>query len=140
MRHSFTKSITVEEMREYAKTCSLSFTCKILGIGYNTGKRIALENNIEFTPHKLATNHERGGSGNTGMSKHVYQGKTLQQWSKITGVNPKTIRGRLSDGWSIDRAMTTKPIKPSGVFKPTKAALENREKIKNDFKWGRALT
>ena len=37
--------------------------------------------------------------------------KNLQQWSEISGVHRKTISDRISNGWSVDDALFTRPVK-----------------------------
>lgn len=42
------------------------------------------------------------------MNKWIkYQGKTLSQWFKETGVKPCTVKYRLSKGWPIEKALFT---------------------------------
>ncbi|TPL52040.1 hypothetical protein FJ937_11800 [Mesorhizobium sp. B2-4-4] len=41
----------------------------------------------------------------------TFNGKSMNvgQWAKHTGVNVTTLRARLADGWSAQRALTTQP-------------------------------
>lgn len=45
--------------------------------------------------------------------KYEWQGqlRTLANWSKVLGINLKTLYGRLEEGWTIERAFTEKPRK-----------------------------
>jgi hypothetical protein len=36
--------------------------------------------------------------------------QTLQQWSRETGFNHKTLLRRIGNGWNIERALTVKPV------------------------------
>ena len=42
----------------------------------------------------------------------VYNGKsqTIQQWSSELGINRQTLTNRINRGWSIERAINTKPF------------------------------
>jgi hypothetical protein len=61
--------------------------------------------NCEWAPTKTQANNTRTNSYITWNGER----KTLQQWADITGIKRSLIRARLNSGWSIERALTTKP-------------------------------
>lgn len=42
------------------------------------------------------------------MSAKLYNGKTIKEWSELTGIKRKTIQYRLSKGWTIEDAVSVK--------------------------------
>lgn len=47
------------------------------------------------------------------VTRLTYKGETkpLLEWAEIFKVNPRTVKGRLSLGWSVEKALTVFPIK-----------------------------
>lgn len=42
-------------------------------------------------------------------SSFIYKGKTLKEWADINGINMSAIRRRLSQGWTVEKAITEPP-------------------------------
>lgn len=64
----------------------------------------------------LEQNHNRSCT-----LKATYAGEThtLQEWSRITGIDYYTLRLRVKRGWSIEKALTV-PLKQHKPYKPYK--------------------
>lgn len=41
---------------------------------------------------------------------HIYKGKTIVEWSKLSGVRAGTIAQRIYRGWDYERAIWTIPV------------------------------
>lgn len=123
------------ELIEMLDVCSFTLACKTIGISFERGKKLVETHGIKYQKHKLLPTHERGKQANTlGKSKHIYNGEPITVWAKRLGVSHKTIRSRLSEGWSLERACTTPKIKPGQPcnvkFLHSAGAIANREKLK----------
>ena len=86
-----------------------------IGNGYAPKMTIdRTDNNAGYTPKNCAWRTIKDQMRN--QSKTVFvewkgEKRSLQEWSDITGISDKTLRGRIiSRGWDIDRAMTLKPV------------------------------
>lgn len=88
-----------------------SFESWSLGNGYTSGMTIdRIDNNSGYSPDNCRW-ADRATQANNRRSNRliVYNGEThnLTEWAQITGVNYKLLHRRLSDGWSVERALTT---------------------------------
>jgi hypothetical protein len=64
-----------------------------------------IDNNRGYSPDncKWATSSEQN---NNRRNVHIYKGRTISDWSEITGIKKSTIRARLRDyGWGWERAI-----------------------------------
>ena len=50
-------------------------------------------------------------------SRAIYEGKTLAQWSRETGIKEGTLSYRIRSGWSLEKAVTTPVMSPSECAK-----------------------
>lgn len=66
---------------------------------------------IETPFDDLAASRRANGSSRTIRFKGITA--TIQQWSERTGIGRTTIQERLKAGWSVKRALTTPPYRPS---------------------------
>jgi len=65
------------------------------------------DNNKGYYKENCRWGTEAEQRSNTSRSRRIdYMGevKTITEWSKITGINVKTIEGRIKRGWGVDRA------------------------------------
>jgi len=46
----------------------------------------------------------------------TYSGKTLSEWSLITGYSRRILAYRIAKGWSIKRATTEKPVNGNNQY------------------------
>ena len=127
------------EFKDYSNRYSLGFTCRLMGIGYNTGKRLAHEHGIYFVKQRLDINHNRKGGNNKGRTKYYYQGKPITYWADLAGVKTKAIADRLKRGMDEHKAYTMPKQTPrdcgylniKNLF--TNRANKNREKLKKEM-------
>lgn len=72
-----------------------------------------INNDKGYSPSncRWATRSEQGA--NTSTNRNItYKGvtKNLSQWAKTKGINLMTLHQRLARGWSVDKALSTKPL------------------------------
>ena len=94
----------------------MSFYTWSINNGYNdnlTIDRINNDSNYEPGNCRWITNKEQQSNKRTNRNIE-YNGKTktLTEWAKISGLEIKTLQGRINSGWPIEKAMTH-PLVPS---------------------------
>lgn len=74
--------------------------------------RIDNEGHYEPENCRWATRVEQGGNKRNNVRLELDgTTKTLAQWARSTGLLESVIRGRLRHGWSVERALTTRPLR-----------------------------
>lgn len=76
------------------------------GPGYEIDR---IDNDGDYEPSNCRWSSRRDNMNNTSAVRPVTAfGKTMTvaQWSRASGINPETIRGRLSRGWSAERSVS----------------------------------
>ena len=66
------------------------------------------QGNVSWTPHKKNARNR----GNNTLLDFQGEKKCLAEWSEVTGIDRRTIRSRLSMGWSVEKALS----KPTGKY------------------------
>lgn len=70
------------------------------------------EGNYEAGNVRWATDVEQSNNRrNNRMLTYNAETRTMAEWSRIVGIDQRTIHARLGYGWSVEKALTT-PIRP----------------------------
>lgn len=73
-----------------------------------------IDNNKNYSPDNCRWVDNKTQQNNKRSNTFItYNGKTktLQQWADETGINNSTISSRLKNGWSVESALTTPPLR-----------------------------
>lgn len=93
------------------KNSFIAFKNWAMANGYQddlTLDRINVDGNYEPSNCRWISNIEQQSNrGNNRMITYNGETKTLTQWAKKIGLGVKTLQGRIDDGWSIEKALTT---------------------------------
>ena len=71
-----------------------------------------IDNDGNYCPENCRWADWETQTSNKSSNRYItYNGKTqtIQQWSIDIGLNEQTLTNRINRGWSIERALTTKP-------------------------------
>lgn len=77
-----------------------------------------IKNDKGYEPGNCRWEDEFQQASNRRDNRNItHEGQTycVSEWSRITGINKRTICKRLDRGWSIERALTTKPLHNSYI-------------------------
>lgn len=81
--------------------------------GYKSGLTIERKDvNKDYAPSNCCWIDNKHQARNTRkVRKLTYQGvtRTVSDWADLTGINHRTLKGRLNRGWSAQKALTLKP-------------------------------
>ena len=84
-----------------------------LNAGYELGLTIdRIDNDGNYCPENCRWADWETQTSNKSSNRYItYNGKTqtIHQWSIDIGLNRQTLTNRINRGWSIERALTTKP-------------------------------
>jgi len=79
--------------------------------GHQKGLTIErIDNDGNYEPNNCKWIPRKDQNKNRRMNRQItYKGETknLTEWSKVTGINRKTLETRLKNGWVVERALTT---------------------------------
>lgn len=113
-----------EALRDYAaRRYSLAFTAQLLGIAWPTLVKFAAHYGVEFETRRgrtagyaqLCTRQASEAARIARLHTHgiTYNGETLsaQAWSQRLGGGAGLVKERLTRGWSVEKAVTTPPMK-----------------------------
>ena len=82
--------------------------------GYNSDLKLdRIDNNGNYEPSNCKWSDNLSQANNKRNNRFItFRGetKTLMQWARETGIRRERIADRLRYGWSVDRALTEKPI------------------------------
>lgn len=79
-----------------------------------------IDNNQGYEPSncRWATPIEQGSNTRKNVRYECFgRSQTLPQWSRELGISCSTLGNRLARGWTIERALSTRPREPLGIHK-----------------------